>query len=250
MSDSSLAFYREEAGGYVPTGLGISPWNPDAQLGVCLGGLVAHAIESIPSPAPMLTARLTIDILGAVPIERLMPTTRVLREGRRLQLVEAELRANGRCWVRGTALRVRTADSPAASVPPTHPFPAEITAARAGQWAQTVRIGGDHTIAGPGALWLRIVAALIEGRTLTPLQAVAMAADFGSGTAPPVPMASWSFANVDISIHLARAPVGDWLLVDALSESAGNGVGLTHSRLGDSSGMIGMAHQTTFLDRR
>ena len=234
----------------MPTGLGVSPWTAGAQMGVGLGALLVSALEAVPSPVPMVTARLTIDILAAVPMEKLLASTRIVREGKRVQLVEAELQAGGRVWVRGTALRLRTEPSPDASVALLHPLPEEPAPPEPGQWAQAIRLAGDYRVPGPGASWIRMTNELIAGEALTPLQAVTMVADFGSGTAALVPMASWTFANVDIAIHLTRAPREGWLLIDSISESAGNGVGLTHSRLGDSGGMIGFAHQTTFLSRR
>jgi hypothetical protein len=244
------AFYRHEAGGFAPTGLGLSPWTANAQMGVCLAGLLVHALESVPSQVPMVTARLTIDILGAVPLETLVATTRILRDGKRLQLVEAELRIGERVWLRGTALRLRIGESPEGSVALAHPLPDEAEAPSGEHWVHVVRLAGDHRRPGPGASWIRWTSTLIAGEKVTPLQAVAMVADFGSGTAPLLPMETWTFANVDISIHLTRPPRGEWLLVDATSESAGNGIGLTHTRLGDRDGMFGMAHQTTFLSRR
>lgn len=251
MTDHPAAFYTPDGEGWRPTGLGLSPWNPKAQMGVCLGGLAVRALESVPSPVPMLIARLTIDILGAVPMQRLLSATRILREGRRLQLAQSELSTDdGRIWVRATALRVRTEPSPGHASSPTRPFVAGPAAVPPSAWVETIRTGDGDTGPGSGAMWLRFTSTLIEGEALTPLQRIAMAADFGSGTAPLVPMDSWTFANVDISIHLTRPPHGEWLLIDASSEGAGNGVGMTHSRLGDRDGMIGMAHQTTFLARR
>ncbi|TVV73335.1 thioesterase family protein [Sphingomonas solaris] len=243
------AFYTREGDRYVPTGLGTSPWNPRAQMGVALAGLAVHAMEAVPSPAPMAPARLTIDILGAVPLAPVVATTRIVREGRRVQLVETELLIEGRPWLRATALRLREATSPEAATPLTRGFP-DTPPPPGLSWAETKRIEGDYAVPGPGATWTRMKAQVVAGVPLTPLEAVAMIADFGSGTAPLVPLRDWTFANVDIAVHLTRRPRGEWFLIDSTSESAGNGIGLTHSRLGDREGMIGMAHQTTFLEPR
>ena len=244
------AFYTRDGDRFVPTGLGVSPWNDKAQLGVALAGLVAHAVDHVPAPAAMTTARLTIDILGAAPIEPLVAVTRVLREGKRLQLVEIDLQAGGRSWVRASALRIRTVDTPDRGAATTRPFPVDAPLELATGWVESRRVEGDYREAGPGAFWIRITVPVVGGSPLSPLERAAMAADFGTGAAPLLPLAEWTLANVDIALHLTRPPRGEWLLVDARSESAGNGLGIAHSMIGDADGMIGMAHQTIFLERR
>ena len=247
---SALAFYTREGHRFVPTGLGISPWNPQAQMGVGLAGLVVAALDEVPSPVPMLTARLTIDILGAVPIDPLTASVRIVRDGRRIQMVEAELHAGGRAWVRATALRMRLGESPGRATLLTRPLPESSMANGLIPWVDVVRLQGSYDAPGPGACWMRMRAAVLAGEPLSALAGLAMIADFGSGIAPVVPLNAWKFANVDIALHLARPPRGDWLLLDAVADSAGNGIGIVHARLGDCDGMIGMTHQTTFLEPR
>lgn len=248
---TEAAFYTREGDRFVPTGVGVSPWNGHSQNGVALAGLVAHGIDAVASPVPMHTARLTIDIMGAVPMEPLDTATRVLREGKRIQLIELELRAGDRAWVRASAVRMRTEPSPAQESPPTRAFPD--TPARSGHntaWLEMKDVEGAFDVPGPGARWVRFSAPVVAGHPLSPLERIAMLADFGSGSAPLLPIREWTLANIDISIHLARLPRGEWLLIDSASESAGNGVGITHSRLSDREGLVGRGHQTVFLDRR
>lgn len=251
MIDPELSFFRREGDRFVPTGLGISPWNGHSQNGVALAGLVAQLLDGVPSPVPMHTARMTIDILGAVPMEPLTAAIRTVREGKRLQMLDLELRVGDRPWVRTSALRMRTAETPAVETPPTRAFPErESDRSMPVRWVEARRVTGAYRTPGPGSQWLRVTGAVIEGESLSPLAAAAMISDFGSGTAPILPVADWTLANVDISIHLTRPPRGQWLLIDATSESAGNGIGLARSLLGDRGGMFGVSHQTTFLERR
>ena len=63
-----------------------------------------------PSDRPARVARVTFEILRAVPIAELEATTRLLRGGRSVELVEASLLAGGAEVMRATALRVRTAE--------------------------------------------------------------------------------------------------------------------------------------------
>jgi hypothetical protein len=250
---ASTAFYTRTGDIYEPTELAVGPWNGQLQGGVALAGLTAHVLGKVPSPVPMQTARMTIDILRMVPMRALTSSVRVIREGTRLQLLEVELLADARACLRATALRVRTASSPQRALAPSRPFPSgpvhELTQ-RQSKWVETIPIEGNYTVPGPGARWVRFLCAVVAGEARMPLESVAMLADFGSGIGPLVSPREWTFANVDISMHLTRLPRGDWLLIDATSESAGNGVGLSNTRLGDRDGMIGSAHQTIYLDPR
>ena len=253
MTEETLAFYTRQGDSYHATGLGISPWNDKAQMGVALAGLAAHCLETIPSAMAMLTTRLTVDIMGTVPPDPLTPTCRVLREGRRMQLIEATLESNGRSWVRATALRVRTTQTPAVESPPTRPFPPEgrdPNVPRATQWAETILLEGGFHQAGPGAIWVRLTSCVVAGEKLQPLEALAMTADFGSGVSPVLLVKEWTQANIDVNLHISRMPRDEWILIDATNESAGNGMGLVNSRISDRHGALGTAHQTLFLGER
>jgi acyl-Coa thioesterase superfamily protein len=59
----------------------------------------------------------------------------------------------------------------------------------------------------------------------------------------------WACPNVDLSIYLARAPQGDWLLTDAETEQYGEGYGLISSVLSDTEGPFGYAHQTLLYSK-
>jgi len=250
MTQTRPAFFRRDRDSFTPTGLGLSPWDKQSQSGVSLAGLVANVLESIPTQTPMLTARITIDIMGAVPMAPLTPAVRILRDGPRMQLVEAELCAGDKVWVRTTALRARISDSPAHAEPLTHPLPQDSVESQDMAWARIVRASGDFSVKGPGAMWVKLIGDVVEGEPLTPLQRMAAVADFGSGAAPLVPYKHWTAANLDIVMNFSRLAHGEWLLVDATSESAGNGIGIAHSRMGDQDGMFASAAQTLFLRAR
>jgi Thioesterase-like superfamily len=246
------SFYTRADGRYSPTLIAASPWSSGLQSGVALAGLCAHINEQVPAPVPMHVARLTIDILRGTPMGPLSATTTLLREGRRLQLLESALHADGQCVVRAHCLRVRAGSSPQRLDAPSVAFPedADMRLQRQVPWAETITVAGDFHQPGPGARWVRILSPVVSGCTLSPLETVAMLADFGSGVGPLCSPAEWSFANVDISLHLLRLPQDDWMLIESASESAGNGYGVANARLGDRHGMFGSAHQTIFLDSR
>src|SRR5205085_11699996 len=101
------------------------PWDPALQHGGPPSALLARAIENEPAPWPAVVVRVSVDILGPVPVDELTVRTRVLRPGRSVELVAGELAAGDRVVVRATAWRGREAahDPPSRPVVP-HPVPA------------------------------------------------------------------------------------------------------------------------------
>ena len=55
------------------------------------------------------------------------------------------------------------------------------------------------------------------------------------------------FPNVDLSLHIYREPVGEWLGLDSTVTFAGDGVGLTSSVLHDEQGPFGRSEQILTL---
>ncbi|MFC3172808.1 thioesterase family protein [Novosphingobium bradum] len=250
MSERPSAFYSRDGERFVPTGLGVSPWNPKAQLGVALAGLVGQTIDAVPTITPMITARLTIDILGAIPLEPLTTEVRVLREGKRMQTLEVRLLTGDKPVVHATTLRLRQGSSPEAPPPLAHSLPGAGADVDPQPWFDSVRLVGDYHTPGPGSTWTRFTAEVIAGEPLSPMARMAMIADYSAGTAPLLPLREWTLANLDIAVYMTREPVGDWLLVEAESEGTGTGIGISRGRIGDERGMFGTSLQTVFLDRR
>lgn len=238
-----------------PTRLAIGPWDKRYQSGVVVNALVAHAVEQTGCPASMTTARLVTDIMKPTLMAPVEPRVRIVREGKRLQLLELELIQDSVATVRASALRVRTTSSPA-TVQPVHAVPAASLPSLSGNRSPLASIcetrlesGGLESL-GPGVVWAMITGEIVPGTPISPFVALAMAADMASGTSSIVDWRAWSFANVDISLHLSRMPQAGWLRVAATTQSAGNGVAVVDARLADEQGDIGHAHQTLFLDRR
>lgn len=244
------AFYRREGEAYVPTGIGVSPWNGRSQVGPALAGLAAHVLSRVPTSEPMLTTRISIDILGTVPLEPLVPELRMLRDGSRMQVVDVEFSAAGRLWLRATAVRARIADTGERSTPLTRRYWNEQDTYENIGWFEERQIALDRSSTGPGATWVRFLTDVIEGEPLEPLSLAAMLGDFGNGTAPVLPMMENILANMDITVCMSRLPRGDWVLVDAEGETAGQGSGYSRTRLGDADGMFATAMQSIFIDQR
>ena len=75
------------------------------------------------------------------------------------------------------------------------------------------------------------------------------AADFGNGISSVVPIDSHIFINPDLSVHVTRPPVGEWVALAAVTHPTDRGVGLAESAMYDRDGRIGRAVQSLLLDR-
>jgi Thioesterase-like superfamily len=257
------AVFERDGEQYVPTELARGPWSPDAQHGGAPAALVARAVERV-EPGPTFVARLTLDLVKPVPLSPLTVETELLRPGKRVQVVEARVRAGDEVVVRARAVRIRTAplDLPSVdveSVPPHIPAP-DVARALEIQPVQTPGIGfwkamefrlavGEWGDPGPAAMWFRLAVQIVAGEEPSPLMRVAAAADFGNGVSTPFERGQFLFINPDLTFTLYRLPVGEWVLLDAVTHAEPNGVGLSDSALYDERGRIGRAVQTLLLDR-
>lgn len=249
------AFYRQlDQNLFEPLVPATGSWNRSHQNGVAIGGLLAHVIDGAPARSPMKVTRLTVDIMRPVPFAPTRTRLNILRDGARMQLLDAEILAGDEVVARASAMRVRLAETPAVDDPaPDLPLPEDaprlpITSVLdAGHPMETRVVRGSIREVGPGAFWTIFNADLVEGRPIPGLVRATMASDVGSAPSSIVERGKWSFANVDLSLYFTREPVGDWVLVDAVTLSAGAGVGLVNSVLADKVGVFGRAHQTLFL---
>jgi acyl-coenzyme A thioesterase PaaI-like protein len=224
---------------------------------VAVGGLLALLCDTCSAAATMRTARITVDILRPVPFRAIEARRQLVRDGGRVQIVEAQVLADGELLARASALRLRTSDSPPSDEPACDWPQPEAAGERpvvAGQTAgcpvETRLVRGSLGEIGPGAFWARANSDLIEGRETTPFARATMAADIASGPSSIVDGRYWSFANLDSSIYLSRPPVDAWIYAEAETVSAGDGTAVVHARLGDRRGWIGVASQVLFVAPR
>ncbi len=258
------AFYVPDGNRYLATELTRGPWDPGAQHAGPPAALLGREIEGLPDAEEFQVGRVTCEILRSVPIAPVAVSARVLRPGRRVQLVEAELRDEaGEPLMRAGAWRIRTGaveippEAMAAEEPP--PGPAEGAEVEFFQTGETVGyhsameirfVRGGFVEPGPALVWLRMRQPLVAGEEPTPLQRVLVAADVGNGVSASLDYRRYLFINVDLTVHLERMPVGEWVCVDAQTLPQGNGVGTAESVLSDERGRIGRALQTLLIAER
>jgi hypothetical protein len=258
------AFY--EAGGdrrYLATELTRGPWDPAAQHAGPPAALLGRELERLPEAGEFQIGRIAFEILRPVPIGPVELSARVLRPGRRVQLVEAELGDGEQALMRATAWRLRTApvELPAGAVTRPEPPPGP-EQAKPEPYFPTAQEHGYHSAMeyrfaagsflgkGPGTAWLRMRQALVAGEEPTPLQRLLVAADVGNGISSPVDYREFLFINVELTVHIERLPAGEWIGVESLTLPQPTGIGITESVLHDRDGRVGRAAQTLLVAAR
>jgi hypothetical protein len=256
------AIFRVD-GAHVITGPNAAgPWDPTMQHGSAPAALVTWAAEAIPTPQPMQVVRVTIDLMRPVPLAPLTVETEVLRAGRKIQLCEVRLLADGVMVVRGTVLKIKlnpelTLPAEVADLPVELPGPDQC-AIDDGAFSSSPFVTGMSMRAargrfgkpGPGAIWFRVDRPLIEGAGVSQAMRAVVAADFSNGTSAVLDFRKWTFLNADLTVSLARQPVGEWILLDGESWIGPDGVGLATARLADTRGYFGRAVQSLVIEPR
>jgi acyl-Coa thioesterase superfamily protein len=85
---------------------------------------------------------------------------------------------------------------------------------------------------------------------MSPLSRVLIAADSGNGVSNVLDFAKHVFINADLTVHLVRYPVGEWVCLQAATSIDSDGIGLADTALHDQAGQIGRAAQSLFVNPR
>jgi Thioesterase-like superfamily len=251
---------------FVPTIAASGPWSPSAQHGGPVAALLCRAAEAVEAPGPMAVVRLTVELLRPAPLTPLSVRTRLRRPGRRVQLVDVALLDGDTEIAVATTLRLRMADvpiedavpmpgkSPDGTAPPPAPT-ADIPAYTDDRhpWLDTVGMDvrfvvGSLDDPGPSTAWFRMWMPLVAGEEPSPAQRAAVAADSGSGVGAALRFGRYTFLNPELSVHLARPPVGEWIAVQAGTMLGSSGSGVTTTRLWDLDGVVGQASAALMVE--
>lgn len=240
---------------FQPTAFTGGAWNVTEQHVAPPIGLLAHAIEvdhAARSPQPMQLSRLSVDILGVIPIDEVEVTCRVLRPGRSIELVEATLAQGGRPALSTRAWLLHTRDTEALTgsahpampprdaierVDPSSAWPGEFIAT-----VGEVRRRQEE----PGRAWTWILPAvpLLEGEPVSTTARLVSLIDIANGVTPRVDPREVAFPNLDLTLHLVRAPEDGWIGFDTTVTFGATGLGMTHTVLHDERGVVGSVVQS------
>jgi hypothetical protein len=289
MADS---IFLNDGQSFMPTEHARGPWDPRALHGGAPAALIADAFERVEPGSRLRIARLGFELLRPIPFAPLTLSTRIVRPGRRVQELAAELSDGEQVVCRASALRVQEVSAEVAAAAIVQGAATDLAAATRGgaetpevdadahprsdalpppDQAKPVRFAldeenidrasfaasamemrwlSDPRASGPGRVWMRLRHPLLEGRELTALARLAATADFGNGVSAELPFERFLFINADLTIHLQRLPIGEWIGLDARTFLHSGGAGLAESVLHDVHGPVGRAFQTLVVQPR
>ena len=251
------AIFRVDGAHVVTSPDAAGPWDPNMQHGGAQASLVVWAAERIPAAVPMQVARVTIDLMRPVPVAPLTLETEVLREGRKIQLCAVRLFANGTLTVGATVLKIKKQAQPLPGdvIEPPLDVPAPEQSRVEPQnspfgLGMTIRAArGRFGGLGPGAIWYRADRPLVEGSPISQAMRAVAASDFCNASSA-LDYRKWTFLNADLTVSMAREPVGEWILLDAVSWIGPDGAGLAMARLADMRGYFGRCAQSLVIEQR
>lgn len=234
-----------------------SAWSTSHQHGGPPSALLARAIEAVPEAEGRVIGRFTVDLLGPVPVAPVTVTTKVERSGRSVALVEAVLTAD-RPVARATAWLFPAAATSAAEDPVALPhgpadgedlpFPESWGGGylKASEW----RWVSGHVHQGRATAWIRSRPRLVDDEPWSPVPRLLTIADSASGVSSALDPAQWQFLNTELTVHVLRPPVGEWLCLDAETTLASGSVGVSTSSVYDEHGLVARTAQALLIARR
>ena len=272
------ALYELAGGTVVATAYTRGPWDPNHQHGGAPAALMMRAFERTePEPSLALT-RVTYELIRPVPLGPLSVDTRVVRPGRRVQLLEGTIcDPDGTEVLKARALRVRRAPLSSGAEQSVDRHGSEAAAgavAAPASWSGVGESGfgeiggasggtlfpgdgmeirfvaGEFFAPGPATAWFRLKVPVVAGEQPSGLQRMAAAADFPNGIATELDWSRYVFINPDLTLYVEREPIGEWIALAAAVRVVEGGAGISQAVIYDEQGRVGRSLQSLFVAER
>jgi len=259
----SEAFYLPDRGGFVGTICAQGAWDPNSQTGVAVLALLGHVIEDVPTLTPMSLSRITVDIVRPVPIgRRLEVSTAIVREGKKIQVVDLGVTVDGVECARARVLRLCVADvqgrpgmpesstqaNPVSLLDP--PEALEELAIERGPGMmraldlRRVRVGDSDTF----GFWVRLRVPVVAGEPIRATSRQTVGVDFTNCIGAAINPGVATTINPDVTAHFLRPPTGDWVAITGhttfLHEAAR---GISGATLSDRDGLFAIASASQLI---
>lgn len=263
-----LALYVRDGDAFVGTRCTKGSWHDNGQSGGAVLALLGHVLEDVPTLTPMSLTRLTVDIVRPVPVgERLHVEPEILREGKKIQVVDLTVRTTDTVTTRARALRIRDLDVRGLEGMPastsehnpsaTLPGPEELLSVEEHPGvADFLRFGAEmrrtvEPVDGVHAVWCRLRVPVVAGEPVRAASLAALPLDIVNLIGVSLQPARASSINPDVSGHMCRAPVGEWVALTGHTHY-GHAVahGVSMATMSDADGIYGVTSTSQVLDPR
>lgn len=243
------------------------PWDSGLQHGGPVAALLATEMELLAPRPGLRLGHFTLDFLSPVPVQPLQVAAQVVRPGKKIELRSALLSAAEtpdtapRPVARAAAWFLLTAPGRSPTVhldepPPPRPdreitelFPS-LPRFGYGESLEWRFESGGFDAPGPATVWTRLRVQLVRDEPVQPLIHALTLVDSANGISAELDPARFLFVPVNLTVSIARLPVGPWIGMSARTELASEGAGTVQARLFDDSGYFGQAMQTLFVEPR
>jgi acyl-CoA thioesterase superfamily protein/acyl-Coa thioesterase superfamily protein len=258
------ALFVHDGDAFVGTILIQGSWDPGAANGGAVLALLGHCLEDVPSLVPMTVSRFTADLVRPVPLgRRLRVVPTVLREGKKIQVVQLQLLVDDIEHVRATVLRLRDADVSGSRVPAstTDDRPADALvrpeqvasvrdrAAKVVGFMRAVDMRTAPTVDGSRfGTWVRLEVPVVAGEPTRPTSRLTVGFDYSNLVGVGEHLGTVTMINPDVTAHVLRAPTSDWIGITGdtwFNPAMGRGV--SSATLSDDEGVFAVVSLSQLL---
>lgn len=236
-----------------------SNWDPNIQHGSPPLALMTKLIEersAATATSAMRIGRVSMDILGAIPVAPVRVRAWVERPGSRIALLAAEMVAD-RAVARASAWLLAPSDTSDVATerfppivegdadPTPHSWEGATGYLESITWRRQRELDN-----GSAVVWMSPLAHLVEDEEMTQTQRLALVVDCANGAGAAIDPAKFVFMNTDTAMHMHRVPVGNDFALRARGSIGSDGIGATTAEIFDRQGFVGTCAQTLLVQRR
>lgn len=229
-------------------------WNENEQHMAPATGIICAELEQFQPREEMRIGRISLDIFGLIAFGEFEITTKTIRPGKTIELIEATMSAQGKTCIVARAWRMLMQNSQeiaaledAAIAQPEQYQPWEGMKRWPGGFIQTLEIRNNPELHrnGKGIVWATSSTEMVADQNTSDFVRLMGIIDISNGIAPRLPQLplEWSFPNLDLQVHMHRLPQGKWVGLEAIQQYGHDGIGLTSTILHDIYGPFGRSEQ-------
>ncbi|MCX4092620.1 acyl-CoA thioesterase domain-containing protein [Nocardia sp. alder85J] len=256
---TSPGYFRVDGDGFVPEPLAVSQWSSDQVVGPAVCGLLARMLEVDHGGDGFAPVRLTVDMFAPARMRPLSVVSTRVRDGNRIRVADAVLRNEQTPVARATVVFLRPSEQPPGEIwtrerqpapPPLELAPPSdgpevpwFGSDAGGPWAQ---VFGVHENSSRKRTWQHPMNVL-AGEELSPFVRATLVGEQTSM------VTNWSdagigFINTDVTLALARMPVGTEIGAEADNHLSRDGVAVGTATLFDREGAFGSSMVTALAN--